>query len=218
MNQKSKTETSLHPFNAFAIVFAAAFLVIAAFFMNKQQSKLQTQLDALTARNSALQDQLDQAQAQIEDFKTGDSTQETKDRMAARRANPVKKPAEAEIETLFLQEPTVEQIDGGLLVHLQFDVGTDVELPDQITLVVRIPPSGTARIQSLNAADTESGIGSIVNDSGSLGMIQCSPAKVNPLTFDLIVTQPVKALVRGSEGIIDFEIDITPDGCTVRKM
>jgi hypothetical protein len=49
-------------------------------------------------------------------------------------------------------------------------------------------------------------------------MIQYRPGGPDSLKFDLTVSAPVKATVRGSDGILDFEIDITPDGCSVSKL
>lgn len=128
-------------------------------------------------------------------------------------------PAEAP-ETLFLQQPVVKQTADGLVARFEFQPDDAVPLPERVTLVVRVPDSSPSRILSLVpvAAPDTANLECILNAKGNLAMVEGAPAELAALVFELTVSGPAKTTVRGSKGIKPFEMDIRPDGCTVRKL
>jgi len=200
------------------LVLTVILLIVAAYLWHSHTAS-KDQLQLLSVQNSRLQEELATARKEIDNLNSGDSSAATRERLAAARATAKPSTPKVEIETLFLQTPTVEQTAEGLAVRLAFKPGDDVELPDKTSLVVRVPGGG-ARILSFKPVSEPdySSIMFVVNAKGDLGMIEGSPSELGALEYELVVSGPVKATVRGSEGIIDFELDITPDSCTVRKL
>jgi hypothetical protein len=204
------------------VATAAMFLIVVLLW--RDLSKTKSFQQELAAKNETLgqelatvKSELKSANTELDFFKTGDFSKTTKEKVA-KTAPVVPKPVE-EPETLLLQEPTVQQTSSGLVVRFQFKPDTDIQLPERVTLVARIPNGSEAKILSLKpVAASHAVIEHVVNASGKLAMIEGSPADLEALLFELTVSAPVKATVRGSAGIKDFEMDITPSGCTVRKL
>ncbi len=223
MNKSTSPNRPRNPLIVALYLAPTVILLLAIAMLWRNHTEATDRVQQLTVQNSKLQQELTTAKAEINDLNSGDSSKETRERLSTMRTNrtslPVN-PVKEEVETLFLQEATVQQTSAGLAVHLEFNVGEGLNLPEDITLVVRVPGNSSSKIVSLHPASAanEASAEGIVNATGSLGIIQCSPSELNTLAFALTVTEPVKATIRGSEGIIDFEIDIAPDGCTVRKL
>jgi hypothetical protein len=157
------------------------------------------------------------AQEELDDFKTGDSAapaREIKTSASPAASEPVETP-----ETLFLQPPTVSQTEAGLVARLAFET-TLSEPPDLIALVIRVPGESSARIVGLKPASesTYTNTKVRVDASGKFAVFQGTPADLKALQFELIVSEPTKALVRGSSGIKPFEIEISRTTAAVRHL
>lgn len=198
----------------------AAILFLALFILWQELASTRQSLTELQEQKSTLSGELKTAKAELDQLNSGDSSIQTRERLAATRSVQATDPVKEETETLFLQEPSVEKTTDGLTVRFGFEPDKNIELPPSITLVVRVPGNSNSKILSLKVAggSGSAGVSPIVNATGNLGMIEGTPAELGTLSFELTVTAPVKAIIRGSEGIIDFEIDIAPDACTVRKL
>lgn len=220
MNQHKNTPSpSSKPRLTWIQYLLAALLVLALLQLWRELTNTRKSLGEVLKQNNALAGDLKSTNAELLQLKSGDSSIQTRERLAAARNEKAEEPIKEEAETLLLQAPSVEQTADGLAVQFGFDPKENIELPPSITLVVRVPDSSNSRIVALKAAGTgASSVVPIVNASGILAFIEGSPAELDTLSFELTVTAPVKATVRGSEGIIDFEMDITPDACTVRKL
>jgi len=196
----------------------AFILLLLALHLWREQARMKTEL----ADQSAEKNRLEQALAEIRDeldfLKTREPRAETGTNPVATR--PVPKARAEEQETLFLQKPTIAQTASGLTTRFGFTPAENIPLPEMITIVIRVPDSAESIIRSLKPVmqSSYSSIDFLVNPNGTLGMIEGSPADLKALEFELIVSGPTKATVRGSEGIIDFEMDISPAGCVVRKL
>jgi hypothetical protein len=200
--------------------FAMFLLVILLW---RDQSRMKAHTLILEQQNIQLQKSMAVTQSALEsatdalDFlKSGDfrkSDQETIPNAAPVIPEPIE-----EVETLLLQTPTVSQTAEGLVARLAFESISVVS--DQMTMVVRVPQNSDSKILKLapagNSSDTD--VVCIVNLQGTLAIIEGTSDELHALDFELTVSAPVKATVRGSDGIRDFEIDITPSDCTVRKL
>ncbi len=205
------------------VATAAMFLIVL--FMWRDLSRTKTAVENSRARSQALdaelanvKSELTMANRQLDQFKKGGPPTAA----VAKTEKPARAIAEAieKPETLFLQEPEARQTEDGIVARFAFEPESAAPLPDRITLVVRVPSASEARILSLVpvAAASDSNLEVVVNGRGNLGMIEGSPAELAALVFEVTVSEPVKATVRGSEGIKAFEMDIRPDGCSVRKL
>jgi hypothetical protein len=201
-------------------VVAAVVLLVCIVIFRSHQAKTKAQLDRISGQNEMLRQELADAQAAIRNLSSGDSSVSTKTRLTEKRERMAPQPAAPETETLHLEAPSVESTADGLAANLEYRPDGEATLPERITLVVRVPAGGTARILSLapTGSGNQSVLEAVINPAGTLGMVECSTAELNSLAFVLEVSEPVTATVRGSEGIIDFELDIQPDGCAVRKL
>jgi hypothetical protein len=205
-------------------VLATAAMFLIVILLWRDQSKLKTAQAELIQQNATLREDLATKQValasvhtELDFFKTGDTRKAAQENIS--RTDPITPAPAAELETLQLNPPSVSQTAEGLVAHFEFKSLTD-ELPDQITLVVRVPGNTEAKILKLTPVGTpeDSSIACVVNAQGKLAMIEGSSEALKTLAFELTVSAPVKARVRGSNGILDFELDITPDGCTVQKL
>ena len=220
MNQhKNAPSPSPNPRLAWIQFLLMALLLLALYLLWRELTHTRKSLAEVLDKNSALAENLKSTNAELVQLKSGDSSIETRERLEAVRNAKAEEPIKEEMETLLLQAPTVEQTADGLTVRFGFEPDENIELPSSITLVVRVPDSSSSRIVALKATGTgASNVVPIVNAKGILAIIEGSPAELDTLSFELTVTAPVKATFRGSEGIIDFEMDITPDACSVRKL
>jgi hypothetical protein len=205
-------------------VLATAAMFLIVILLWRDQSKLKIVQAELVQQNTELREDLATKQGalaaahtELNFFKTGDTRKVGQENVS--RTDSVKPTPAAEEETLQLTPPSVSQTAEGLVAHFEFKSITD-ELPDQITLVVRVPGNTDSKILKLTpvGASEDSSIACVVNAQGKLAMIEGSSEALKALAFELTVSAPVKARVRGSNGILDFELDITPDGCTVQKL
>lgn len=220
MNESTPSNRSGKPLAILLYLTPAAVLLLAGMFLWNSHSDTKDQLEGLSVQNRQLQRELAVAKAKIDDFNSGDSSIETRDRLKANRSSSVPNPVIEEMETLLLQTPTVEQISEGLAVRFGFEPKPDTELPDSITLVVRVPRSSDSKIVAFKAvgASEKPNITTVLSPTKDLCLIEGSPAELGSLSFELIVTAPVKATIRGSKGISDFEFDISAEECTPRKL
>ncbi|MCF7863621.1 MAG: hypothetical protein K9L89_02385 [Kiritimatiellales bacterium] len=211
-----------NPARGSLIATGAMFLIVVLLWKDSSQTK--SAMQKLAEQNAqqretlaAVQSELKAANTELDFFKTGEFGKPMADKVA-KVAPVVPKPVE-EPETLLLQAPTVQQTAAGLVARFEFTPNS-TELPGQITLVVRIPADSDAKILSLKpvAKPSYTSVECVVDAKGKLGMVEGSPADLQALAFELTVSEPVKALVRGSKGIKAFELDIAPSGCTVRKL
>ncbi len=220
----NKSTISNRPRNPATLILSLALIVsllIAAAFLWRAREESRDRLNELSVQKTRLQQELANAKQEIRNLKSGDPSPKTEDQRTAARGADESEPDIEELETFFLQAPTVRQTDKGLVVHFEFKPADDSELPEEeITLVVRIPNSSTSKILSLApvAVPENANVRSVIHPAGYLGLIQGSPADMGSMAFEFTVPEPVKATVRGSQGILDFEFDITPEGCTVRKL
>ncbi|RKX42118.1 MAG: hypothetical protein DRP64_10340 [Verrucomicrobia bacterium] len=199
---------------------AALFLIVV--FLWRDLSGLKSVQLELTEQNhqlrkelAAAKSELNAAQSELAGFKTGVPARKPLAKVAQKKPEP---PVE-EPETLMLQPPSVSQTPAGLVARLAFQ-STTSEIPDLIALVVRLPGESEAEILGFKAA-TEASFSNVktrVDESGKFAIFQGSPANLEALEFDLTVSAPVTATVRGSKGIKPFEIDIAPDASNVRKL
>ena len=194
--------------------------LIGVLLIWRQQQAVQLQVRALVAQNHGLQQELKEARSEIENLNSGDSSMAAKARTeSVREAIQDRVPME-EQETLSLQPPTVQSAPDRLSVRFSFQSVEGAALPNRLTLVVRVPAGAESKIVSLKplADPSYSDVECIVDARGKLGMIEGSPVDLQALSFELVVSAPVTALVRGSEGIKDFNLAITADGCTVHPL
>ena len=205
-------------------VLATAAMFLIVILLWRDQSKMKTAQAELTHQNEALREDLAakqtalaSAHTELDFFKTGNTRKTAQENIS--KLNPAKPAPDAEVETLQLHPPTVSQTAEGLVAHIEFNSITD-ELPDQITLVVRVPGNTEAKILKLTPVGVPEGstVACVINAQGKLAMIEGSSETLKTLAFELTVSAPVKARVRGSDGILDFELDITPSGCSVQKL
>lgn len=213
MTEKS---TKKSRFNGSYIATAAMFLIVVFIWRDLARTK-EAQND-LATKNHELLEELSTAREELDSLKSGPSSRIVH-RTSGTRERPIAKPVEMP-ETLFLQTPNVTAKKGVLTARFKFEPDGNTPLPEQLTLVVRIPVNTDARILSLKPVSIPafSGVEFLVNAQGSLGMIEGSPTELEALEFELSVSAPVKATVRGSKGIKAFEMDITSSGCSIRKM
>ena len=201
------------------ILLTVAIMLITLSNARKEKQQLKIEMDTLSAQNTTLNETLQALQNQLDAFQSGvhsgkKNTVESADK-PARTVTP--KPVEP--ETLLLQPPKVVSSNQGLHVRLVFE-STEQELPEIVALVVRLPSAVDAEIYALQAADNASfsNVKARVDASGKFAVFQGTPADLHALQFELIVTAPVTATIRGSKGIRAFELDITPDSPAVRKL
>lgn len=202
-----------------ALIFSTGLLVIGLMAWKSHQTK-NDKLDRLEAQNRKLEQDLNAAILEIRMMNSGDSSETARQNLDTARQVRTPVPAEPEIETLILQTPSVQETPDGLQARLVFETGEEHTLPEDLTLVVRVPSSSTARILSFSPESVPDGarVDVILNTTGKLAYIQCTPADLDALAFLLKVTEPITATVRGSEGIHDFEVDIAPGESTFRKL
>ncbi len=219
----NKSTISNRPLNPAVLILSLALIVsllIVAAFLWRAHEESKDLLNELSVQNSRLQQELAIAKQEISNLNSGDSSPVVRERLASIRENRAPQPVDEEVESLVLQTPTVRQTPAGLVVHFEFKPSDGIELPKDIILAVRVPMSSSSRLLALApVSETENAnIRSVINPAGYIGFIQGAPADLGTLAFEFTVSEPVKATVSGSEGIIDYEFDITPDGCTVRKL
>ena len=202
---------------------ATALMFLIVLFLWRDQSRMKADALLLAEQNELLQKnmaaantELESAESELDFFRTFHPA--PSDDKSAKTSPATPEPVE-EVETLILQAPTVSQTAEGLVARFEFQP-TATELPENITLVVRVPGDSEAKILNLIPAggSQDLDVVCIVNAQGTLGMIEGPSEELNNLAFELTVSEPVKAIVRGSKGIKAFELDITSSGCTVRKL
>jgi cell division protein FtsB len=182
------------------------------------QQDLAQQRSELAQQNQTLTQELSIAHSELDFLKSGNAAMAASDKPA--RHERIKTESVEDPETLFLQPPTVLENDGKLTARFKFEPEENTSLPDQITLVVRVPGNTDAKIIALKTLSTSSysDVNVLVNAQGNLGMIEGTPSDISALEFEVTVSAPVAVTVRGSVGIKDFEMDISPLGCVVRKL
>ena len=194
------------------IATAAMFLILV--FVWRDQSRMKDDILVLVEQNDQLQQELTVAQSKLEEVQGGDFSKSTEQTTPATRPEPVEEP-----ETMALQTPSVSETASGLVARLVLEPTTQ-ETPDLVALVVRIPNSSNAQI--LNFSPTKetaySNVRARVDESGKFAIFQGTPTGLKTLEFNLSVSAPVTATVRGSKGIKPFEIDIKAGTPNVRQL
>lgn len=198
------------------IATVTMFLIVV--FLWRDQSHIKEDMLTVTKQNEQLKEKLSAANKELDDLNSGDPTAATR-KTTEKVAPMVVKPAD-EAETLFLQTPSLTQSDSGLTARFGFKADPGTPLPELVTLVIRVPESADAVIRSFKPAAESSydNVEYVVNSKGTLGMIEGTPASLEALEFELTVSAPLKALVRGSDGIKPFELDISAEGCSSRQL
>jgi hypothetical protein len=203
------------------IATAAMFLIVI--FLWRDQAKMKADLlgvseqkNQLSEQNIKLEKALKTAHTDLAHFKVSIPQQSLKnqDQKEPAKETPAEYP-----ETLILQPPQISQTADGLSARISFE-STLNEPPGLLALVVRLPSASEAMIQGFKPVD-ETAFTDIkfrINESGRFAIFQGNPIHLNALEFDLTVSAPVKATVRGTEGIKPFEIDIAADSSKVRKL
>lgn len=195
------------------LFFIAVFLWSDRSGSKSSQLELAEQNAQLQQERAALQSELDAARLELDDFKSGAPAQNPVAEVA-----PVKPEAPVEEpETLLLQQPSIRQTPTGLVARLVFHPTLSEQL-SLVALVVRLPGESEAKILSFKAATAFSNVKTRVDESGKFAIFQGVPGDLKALEFDLTVSAPVTATVRGSKGIKPFEIIISPDNAEVRKL
>lgn len=207
-----------YPILAVALIPAVA-LLISLSNTRKDQEQLQQEITSLSAKNESLNKSLLELNKQLKTLESAVSTAKIQSRKKADIAPRTVTSKPAEPETLLLQPPKVVSSNQGLNVRLVFEP-IEQELPEMIALVVRLPATSNSKIYALQATDESSfsNVKTRVDGSGKFAIFQGAPEDIKALQFELAVTAPVTATIRGSKGIRAFELDITPDFPVVRKL
>jgi hypothetical protein len=207
------------------IATAALFFIVL--FLWRDSANMKADVLLLTEQNTELQKELKErseqmhaklakAQSDLAHFKASIPQKSTK----KPNARVIEKPKPVEYpETLLLQTPEISQTPDGLLARIHFQ-STLSEPPGLLALVVRIPRGSEAVIQGFNPVDETAytDVNFRINESGKFAIFQGNPIHLNALEFNLTVSAPVTATIRGTEGIQPFEIDIDPSNPSVRKL
>ncbi|MDF7798467.1 hypothetical protein P4C99_03285 [Pontiellaceae bacterium B1224] len=213
----SEKSTKKPRFNGSYIALAAMVLIVV--FVWRDLAETKKAQDDLAQKNLQLLEELSDTRKELNTLKSARLDQPVSSKQTTRQQRQTAQPIE-EPEAFFLQPPSVSDRGGELTARFKFEPEENTPLPEQITLVVRVPGNTDAKIISLKPVDSKafSGVEFLVNAQGSLGMIEGSPSDVAALEFEVTVSAPVAVTIRGSKGIKDFEMDISRSGCTVRKL
>jgi hypothetical protein len=229
-NHLPSTHPAPRPHNKVLLLgstIAAVTLLLIVVFLWNGLSRMKTDMQILTEENtqrqklleeqsSQLQNQLVTARTELAHFKTGDprSSAKKENTQVLEKPKPVEYP-----ETLILQTPEISQTADGLSARIQFQ-STLTKAPGLLALVVRIPNGSNAVIKGFKPIDEAAytDVKFRINESGKFAIFQGNPTHLDALVFELTVSEPVTATVRGTEGIKPFEIDIDPNNPSVRKL
>lgn len=197
------------------IATAAMFFIVV--FIWRDQSRMKSDMSVLVEQNNLLKQDLTAAQSKLDGFNTGDlpkSTKRAETPSVSARPEPVEEP-----EMLALKTPAVSETSSGLVARLVFEPTTREPL-DLVALVVRIPNSSNAQILEFSPTKEAkyANVKARVDQSGKFAIFQGTPTGLKTLNFNLSVSAPVTATVRGSKGIKPFEIDIKAGNSNVRKL
>jgi len=186
------------------------------FFMWRDLSSTRDTRQTLQEENEQLRAELEETKAAVEIAKAHVRGASNEPKPVVKRKKPAPVPPS---NTLKRQKADVRQVDGDLVASLSF-VPTGTDKLDLVALVVRLPRDSGARILGLKQTGKNifNNVKSRVDASGKFAIIQGTPTDLKALKFDLTVTAPVKATVRGSTGIKPFEIDIGHSGSNIREL
>jgi hypothetical protein len=215
MNQKQAQDPSSPPARrlpAFFYLVAVLFTAVIMIFW-RNQSAMKSNLQTLSERNAALEQQLTSTESQLEQIRSTESARDE------RPAAPVAEPP-VQLETIILRTPTVKETPAGLTARLEFQPDAAQGPLDMVALVVRIPSGSDVRIVAFGPVDEGdySDIRTRVAQEGKFAIFQGTPDALKKLRFDLTVSGPVTATVRGSKGIRAFEITVDPANAVVRPL
>lgn len=218
----NESTSSKRPRNLPPIIFSLALtvtLLIVAATLWRSQMESKDQLEALSVQNTRLQKELAAARNEIDHLSSGDSSKETKERLAAIRQTRTDQPQQEETENLTLQVPAVSQSDDGITVLLTFE-SSNSEPPASLALIMRIPFDANSRIITLKPADPSlySDIKTHINERGTFAVVEGTPGNLEALQFILTVSAPTKVTVQGTSGIKGFELQVSADQAVARNL
>jgi hypothetical protein len=203
---------------------ATAILFLIVMILWRDQSRMKDDLLDMAQQKQQVQQQLDDTQSQLTEarseldfFKTGDTGKTAEPKSV--KPTPKTPEPEKEPENLILQPPSVSQTEAGLTARLVLEP-TDSGVPDLVALVVRLPGRSDSVITAFRPVDEAAyaNVKSRIDESGRFAIFQGSPSGLDTLAFDLTVSAPVTATVRGTQGIKPFQIDIHPGNLLVRDL
>ena len=178
----------------------------------------------LAAENLELRDKLEDAQARLVQAEAGPVTvpvrADSRDAAPASSAREVPRrepPLPANI--LELGDVEVESQADRLVTTLHFNP-TTAEPLGVFALVVRLPKGSESRIVGLEPAGAApfTNVSFRIAENGLFAVYHADPTGVMPLAFNLAVSGPASATVRGTCGLEPFEVDIRPDGAAVNPL
>ncbi|MBA4386614.1 MAG: hypothetical protein C0404_01455 [Verrucomicrobia bacterium] len=119
---------------------------------------------------------------------------------------------------LTLAGTAVKQTRNGLAATIRFSAGPATQ-PESLSLIVRLPRTGNARILDLASDDSVkySGIGKRVSEDGKFAIFQGTPEPLSSAQFLLEVSGPTTADIRGTCGIEPFQLGIQPTGTEIHR-
>ena len=211
MNKKIKSSGSVpvKPLLS-ALLIMLLLLLLAAAVLWQRQVRLTSDIDRLISANAQLQEQLDDARSGPPDRTRSAATAPPEEQ---------EKDPEPEPETLIPQKPSVRKTEAGLAAVFGFE-STLQQSPDLLALVVRLPNSSAAKIVGFGAAENSryTDVRARIDESGKFAIFQGTPADLKALEFELEVSAPVTAVIRGSEGIHPFMVRIDADQPAVSRL
>jgi hypothetical protein len=203
------------------VATTAMFLIVLLLWRDQAKMKadllgVSEQKNQLSEQNIKLETALKTAHTDLAHFKASIPQHSLKNQD---QKKPVKEIPADYPETLILQTPEISQTVDGLSARISFESTLDVP-PGLLALVVRLPNGSEAMIQGFKPVDKTAfaDIKFRINESGKFAIFQGNPIHLNALEFDLTVSAPVKATVRGTEGIKPFELVIDPTNSSVRNL
>jgi hypothetical protein len=216
------------------VVVVVAFLVVAllmfaAFWRQRSDVKqLEREYEHLAERNRALETLLRQSTGSGNAVTPGSSQDQGSGTPAAPRMAqgdgatpeapgiPAAKSWE-EPNQLALSSVSARQQDDRITATMVFKPTTTNAFGD-VWVVVRLPRNSGVDVVDIAPGDSTqyTNVGKRVGEGGKFAIFQGRPMTVNSMKFDVSVSGPVTADIRGTCGIGRFNLEISPAGAKVR--
>lgn len=221
---KRKVKPAAH--SGFKVALLTLAVVVVGGGMALLWGKVSSVSDAharLAEENRRLREELSEAQSALNDprrmpWQRASSSGPAGEKEAEPRPEVTEPPAP--LNSLVLEEAEVAASDDGALVARMRFQPTSTDALDVFALVIRLPRTGESRILGLRPvgeAVYSNAVHRVAGD-GFFAIYQAQPTGVGPLEFDLTVSEPGTATVRGTLGLEPFEMDIQPGTATVTKI